>query len=530
MTNLIFLFLITLVSFSFGLPRPNANLEKSASSSSCPKGPIAIAINGNKNDYEKSIDRKRKMQTNNKIYSYNDFETEAKRLLSQSFSNSSCKVSPDQIQLNLEERCNSKGEVRKDCVNEIIGPDFKYNAASMSQFKYLIFKTHKNCDKVGFPYIKQEDSRVISCDPAKKKSPTKSLVVEQKAPKRDLSPFRFKKTENNNRGNEESSNPYRNQSPTEGMDVCLDCLFQDIPLTNNLSRVIEQAKDIKLKVHNPVSCEPPGYEQGMSEKRVKEFVAAGKMNEIINRYSDRAQGAIKRSFLALVKPDPESMAKARKLTHNFESFAGLSESQLKEILYDRADKNCYKTIKAALSGDYSVLIEQKHKGEGVRVNEQLLAEQCNVGRTPSKGDLAISHRGWRKESPDYSSYAAGNSGTDLKKLGFINILENKYGVAKNYLDVDGRVDENLLPEGALVVYQCNEVSRGNTIIKNKANNFSNFSNPYRGKYSNREVDRCMLGDIAIKTEQGYNRSYYGNIPISRSAKRVVVGVYIKPTE
>ena len=87
------------------------------------------------------------------------------------------------------------------------------------------------------------------------------------------------------------------------------------------------------------------------------------------------------------------------------------------------------------------------------------------------------------------------------------------------------MDEQLIPTGAVVVYQCNDNSA------NAMNNFSNFSNPYRGgPIKGVGGKRCKLGDIAMKTSNGYVRNVYKDASIAASNKYVVVGVYIKPLE
>lgn len=495
MTQLLFLLISLYLSFSWAAKAPTERTQ-------CHNGPIVISIDGKKENYK----------------NYKKFETDAKYFLSKAFSNESCKYQKSDIQLNLEER-EEVNDPNKSCVSDIVGPELPKNKSSgsfMTRFRQVNMYHLKKppCPTMTYPYVPTHQTPVKKSEIVKIKPPA--------PPKRNST----SSSDNQEVGIEDLS--------LTDATFCPSCNYKS-PSPTVIDKIIEVGNSLKLKQKGNYTCEPQGYNKGMSKERIQQYVREGRMGELINRYSERAQPSIKRAYLALVKPG--KMEKAKELTHNFESFDHLNVDQLREILETKSRGKCYQYLKAALSGDYSTLSERKREQEKFRdargkkyevpnrFNEGLLEKECNIGGKKSPGDLARDH--WKHKPvvdkkkathADYSSYAAGSSGPDLEKNGFINILDSQYGVVQNYIDVDGRVDENLLPEGAVVIYHRNDNNHS------KQNNFSNYRNYYDG-YSDE-----TLGDVGIKSSKGYLREYFDETPYSTSLKRVVVGVYIKPTE
>lgn len=501
MSQLLFLLFSLYLSFSWAAKAPTARTQ-------CHNGPIVISIDGKKENYR----------------NFKKFETESKYYLSKAFSTEDCPYKPHDFHINLEVR-EKDNDPKRRCVSEIVGPELPKNKSSgsyLTRFRQVNMYHLKRppCNTMTYPYVPGHRSAVKKSEMQRPPSPPKKNNTH---------------TSNNQEvGSEDQS--------LINATICPSCTYKSSS-PNVIDRIIEVGNRIdnslKLNQKGNYTCEPQGYEQGMSKERIQQYAREGRVGELISRYSERAQPAIKRAYIALVKSD--KMEKAKELTHNFESFDHLNADQLREILETESRGICYQYLKAALSGDYSILSQRKREQEQARrnykkrkdekfkiknrFNESLLAKECSVGGTQSPGDLALDH--WthkpvvdKKKATyvDYSSYAAGSSGPDLEKNGFINILDSKYGVVQNYTGVDGRVDEDLLPEGAVVIYHRNDINRS------KHNNFSNYRNYYDGH--NDET----LGDVGIKSSKGYLREYFDETPYSTSLKRVVVGVYIKPTE
>lgn len=533
------------VSSSFGLSNPNSinssnsisNLRSGSSNANptCARGPIVISIQGTKSDFENGIENRKKVHRNENINSYNEFESKAKNLLSQAFSNK-CKVDPNQIQLKLEpQRCDKNGKVRDDCQNEVIGPDFQFNRGIMYKFTDLIYPyRNKKCQNyMNYPYKKRDETKNWPC----LENAKINQKNEKKPPLKIIFPQKRFWNESDGKGQETSSNKseIRVNYTNEGTS-CLECNNKSASAQRNvIQETIERARNIDLKASGPFTCEPQGYNKDeMSKERLNQLVAAGKMGDVIRKYSERAQGAVNRAFLALVKP--EQTVKASQLLEYYKNFESIPSKELHSILQTESQHQCYPFVKAALSGDYSILKQRKRDEErdvkrGLRTavknrfNDKLLEQTCNLNNNKNKGDLALSHRDWTTMDKNFANYAAGNSGPSLKERGFINILDKKYGVADQYTSVDGRVDESLIPNGAIIVYQCNDYS------KSKDHNYRNFENSYKGG-SPRGVggSNCKYGDISLKAGNGFIRDFYNEKPVSITSKRVVVGVYIKPTE
>lgn len=480
--------LLFLIPFYFSL---SWAAKTAAERTQCHNSPIVISIQGQKKNYE----------------NYKKFQADAQNYLSKAFTSENCKYKPQDIKLHLELREREGSDPQKRCESEIVGPNLPVKGNFMTLFRKvnMYYLRNPRCSTMTYPYV---HSRQLQFAKAEAKKLTSSTIPKRKG----LKIF------HQEIGTEDLSE-------TEG-DFCPSCSYKTSPSV--IDNVIKVAQTLKQKPN--YTCEPQGYDKGMSKERLQQYVREGRMGELISRYSERSQGAIKRAYLSLVRP--EMTNKARRLTNNFESFDHLSADQLREILYTKSNGKCYQYLKAALSGDYSILSQRKRQQENSRYNnnkksevpnrfnENLLSRECNIGSKKSPGDLAQSHSDWLAKSNDklkHSNYAAGNSGPELETRGFINILDKKYGVVQNYIGVDGRVDEDLLPEGAVVIYHKDN-------SRNKQNNFSNYRNYYNGR------DRNKLGDVAIKSSKGYLREYFDDTPYSASLKRVVVEVYIKPTE
>lgn len=461
----------------------------------CHNGPIVISIQGQKENYE----------------NYKKFEADAQYYLSKAFTSDTCKYKPQDIKLNLEIREGEGSDPQKRCVSDIVGPNLAVKGNFMTLFRKvnMYYLRNPRCSTMTYPYVHSRQPQVAKIEIKK--------ITPPPIPKRkDLKTFQHQEL-----GTEDLSRP-------EG-DFCPSCSYKTSP--NVIDNVIKVAQSLKHKGN--YTCEPQGYDQGMSKERIQQYVREGRMGELISRYSERSQGAIQRAFMAIVKPEKNTEAQEiLKKYGSFESaFAHASsqknaedaEEKINNLFYSDSNGKCYSYIKAALSGDYSVISRRFPN----HFNKDLLAQECNIkGNKKSPGDLALEHGpDWRTNEKNFINEAAGNSGPALEKRGFVNILDKKYGVVQNYIGVDGKVDEQLLPTGAVVVYQCNNNSA------NPNNNFSNFSNPYRGG-STQGVGgkRCKYGDIAMKTSNGYVRNVYKDVSIAASSKYVVVGVYIKPLQ
>lgn len=532
----ILFFVIFYNGLSYSAYAPTSHI-KTAISKCPPSGVITIGLSGQASDYRspvkgyycsaEKLDSKQRAQCLNekKELEQKAFEQKAQLQLKKSFYLPQC-----EFKFEFNGNKNKVGQRLNGCEVEVQGPgsDFPRSSSGMTDFYQLLRNSNYNiqkCDKVSYSYRFRDSKTKI--DPSKM------------SPKNEVPTGKSSATNGGSRGSGgegrsvRSDNSGQDQSRTDAIGECLEC--SSAPHTGPLDRLIQLSRSQDWKRSTAPTCEPQGYDRGLSKQEVREMAKSGALVEAIKRYSENAQGAIKRAFIAIVKP--ESMELARKLTNNFESFNHLSPNQISEIVNTAAYGKCYQFVKAALSGDYSIIqqrnqaetqavAQRRSKGVKTIVNVPLLENQCNINRGRSnKGDLALSHRGdWTHDDSDkdYSSYAAGNAGPDLEKRGFINILDPEYGLAKNFIGVDGRVDESLLPEGAVIVHQCN-------YTRNPNNNFENYRNPYRpGKASTQKEDRCNLGDISLKTTNGFISSYYGETPITRRHKYVVVGVYVKP--
>ncbi len=248
------------------------------------------------------------------------------------------------------------------------------------------------------------------------------------------------------------------------------------------------------------ACQPQGYDKGMSHNEISQHYE--KYNSIegaIARYSERASGAILRGYMALLKP--QYVNEARTKTNNFTDFDLLSPSELSKMLYGAKEQqgNCYQYIKAALSGDYSILTAR-----GRRFNQTLIKNQC--GLTSSIGDLAEKH--WlHLGGKNYTNFAAGSSGPALKARGFINLMEPQYGVSRKYYS------EEAAPVGAVLVYRC--AINGRLLPE----------------YDNGKND--CAGHIGIRTKSGViGGDFFRPVNLNPAVKalRVLVGIYVKPEE
>ncbi len=236
-------------------------------------------------------------------------------------------------------------------------------------------------------------------------------------------------------------------------------------------------------------CTPQGYVRGINHEDLR-----GRMDQVIADYSARAQGAIRRGFLALVPPKTSARYwKLRELTNNFTDFESVPPYTLKELLR-KNDHDCYKFVKAALSNDYSVLGGRYNRIRWVgddyiqRANVELVQKNCGSDR----GDLTDRH--WLS---DQAHIGAATAGPELKKQGFINLMDEKWGVSGRYKT------EMSAPEGAVLVYQC--ARRGVPI----------------------PASDCY-GDIAIRSANGFIRGSFTPNSITFSGKFVLKGIYIKP--
>ncbi|MEY4615990.1 MAG: hypothetical protein RJB66_950 [Pseudomonadota bacterium] len=269
---------------------------------------------------------------------------------------------------------------------------------------------------------------------------------------------------------------------TESRSECLDC--------QNISDPLREIKDIGDNTYHHVSkpmCEAQGYEASRSKVPVK-----GRMQEVLAQYSQRAKGAIRRAYLALVPPKgTRDYERVRKVTKNFQDFESVDPLLLKSLLR-KSNRDCYKFVKAALSNDYSVLSRyNRSRGDYRRsplrrANVELVGSFCGN----DTGDLTEKH--WLN-----TAVGAGTAGPHLKERGFINLMDSEWGVSQRFKT------ESSAPEGAVLVYKC--ASRGRIVSSSKC-----------------------YGDIAIKSKNGYLRDFFTPHSITTSGKRVLVGIYIKP--
>ncbi len=250
---------------------------------------------------------------------------------------------------------------------------------------------------------------------------------------------------------------------------------------------LEELTHIGRRTHERASryqCEARGNDRPSSRRYLRES-----MQEIIDDYSERAQGAIRRGFLSLVPPETsQDYDRLRSLTNNFQDFDSVDPIALIKLMR-RPATDCYKFVKAALSNDYSRLkyYNQTRWGNGrLAANTKLVSRFCG-GQT---GDLTDEY--WLN-----APVGAGTAGPQLEKRGFINLMDSKYGVSGQYRS------EQTAPEGAVLVYKC--ANHGQILPASKC-----------------------YGDIAIKTKTGYLRDFFTPYELTRKRTRVLVGIYIKP--
>lgn len=264
----------------------------------------------------------------------------------------------------------------------------------------------------------------------------------------------------------------------QGGKICLNCQPH-----NNLKGLTQLGR----RTHERASqyqCEAQGYEPARSHRHDK-----ASMHEIIDDYSQRAQGAIRRGYLSLVPAQgSENYERLKSLTDNFQDFESINPITLKKLMR-KPSKDCYKFVKAALSNDYSRLhfYNQSQWGQNRKsANVKLVNRFCGT----EVGDLTDEH--WLN-----SEVGAGTAGPQLAKRGFINLMDSRYGVSQEFRS------EKSAPEGAVLVYKC--ASNGQVL----------------------PASQCY-GDIAIKTKTGYLRDFFTPYEITRTGRRVLVGIYIKP--
>lgn len=513
MNKVIFAIFFSFLPWVLGLPATaKAQSGSLRKTSLCPKGPVVIDINTQK---------ELRIQKNQEINDYEDFEKEAKNLLRYSFQN--CILEPNQIQIRLK-----TNKRLGECSQEVHGPEglpisvtgFPKFEQFLSKYANPVLERGESCLKPWFNYQPvKKINKPYNLD--KNYNSVEDFIHSAERPSKP-SPIPFRKPEAKSQSQDVRLGTIKtsNQSLTEGSS-CNDCNDEVAGSSDVIQNLIRQVKEIDKNIQAPVRCEPQGYKQGMSEERVDEFVRQGRMDELIQRYSEHSQGAMARAFLAVVKPGKE--AKATNLLAKYKNFQNIPSQELKGLFHTGSLGKCYSFIKAALSGDYSIIGKR-----GLRFNGSLLKNQCSISNH-TKGDLAQNHGGWLHDYKDisYSSLAAGNAGSELEKRGFINILDEKYGVAKRYLrkDKTGRIDEKSLPEGAVIIYHCNDRTKD---IKHNYNNFTNF---YKGgSAAGIGGKNCGYGDIAFKAGNGFLRDFYSETAVSDSGRRVVIGAYIKPTE
>lgn len=286
---------------------------------------------------------------------------------------------------------------------------------------------------------------------------------------------------------ESVSDEYGNEvSETEGSYVgrCLDC-----ERGRDANAGIEDwGQQVQRRTMRP-QCEAPGYQPSVVGRMSRQS-----LGRAIRSYSERAQGAIRRSYLALVPPPgTANYERVRRLTNNFQDFDSVDPTVLKGLIR-RSTGHCYQFVKAALSNDYSVLAHDnqsrsdRRKNPLRRANVKLVAESCGQNR----GDLVQNH--WQN-----SAVGAGTAGPQLEKRGFINLMDPKWGVSQRFKN------DYAAPEGAVLVYKC---GRGGRVVTSS---------------------KCY-GDIAIRTKTGFIRDFFSPHSITARGTRVLVGIYIKPDQ
>lgn len=264
--------------------------------------------------------------------------------------------------------------------------------------------------------------------------------------------------------------------------TCAEC-------RRNRDQIVD-IEELSQQTHQTVSkpmCEARGYEESNRRAPVK-----GRLREVLADYSERAQGAIRRAFLALVPPKgTQAYEKIKSATRNFQDFNSVDPILLKSLLR-KSNRDCYKFVKAALSNDYSVLSNYNHRRSDYRRSPQRRANVELVGAYCGKesGDLTEKH--WLN-----TAVGAGTAGPHLEERGFINLMDNRWGVSQHFRT------EASAPEGAVLVYKC--ASRGRILPSSSC-----------------------YGDIAIKSKTGYLRDFFTPYSITTSGRRVLVGIYIKP--
>lgn len=263
-----------------------------------------------------------------------------------------------------------------------------------------------------------------------------------------------------------------------GDELCVDCLPQ-----TNLDRFSELGTRVYEQSLRP-RCEANGYRESFFSGTLR-----GREREVIGRYTERAQGAIRRALLAIVPSVGTSdYQRLKKLTNNFENFDDVDPMLLRTLLRPSGG-DCYKYVKAALSNDYSVLEGYNRRRKNWdKANVNLVRRFCG----DDSGDLTEEH--WLN-----SAIGAGTAGRQLEARGFINLMDKKWGVSQKYFS------NETAPEGAVLVYKC--ASRGQILPASKC-----------------------YGDIAIKTKTGYVRDFFTPYSNTTSGRRVLVGIYIKPEE
>lgn len=277
---------------------------------------------------------------------------------------------------------------------------------------------------------------------------------------------------------ETENNPVEDLEASGG-EVCTQCEKR-----RRRSEPTDWGSETLARASSP-RCEAKGYEQAGTRS-----LRGASLERIIDDYSEKAQGAIRRGFLSLVPPEGTyEYEKIRKLTDNFQDFDSVDPMKLRALLR-KSGRDCYKFVKAALSNDYSRMQYYNRsrwgRGSRARANTDLVKKFCGS----EVGDLTEAH--WTN-----AAVGAGTAGPQLEKRGFINLMNPRFGVSSKY------ADEASAPEGAVLVYKC--ASHGRILSS---------SNCY--------------GDISIKTKTGYLRDFFTPFEITRSRRRVLVGIYIKP--
>lgn len=259
------------------------------------------------------------------------------------------------------------------------------------------------------------------------------------------------------------------------------------------------SKMLQSNSKEPVSCVPQGYRSGMSSNQVLGLANVGALDAAVQRYSQRAQGAINRGYIALIKPQYINDVRSR--TNNFTDFDRLGPAALERVLISHQESKgrCYKYVKAALSGDFRVLTRDRNPH-----NKSAMDFACQTDKL--SGDLAEKH--WRHpvdSTRGFSALAAGSAGPDLEKRGFINLMDPKYGLVQKY------GSQEKAPPGAVLIYRC--AINGRLLPE----------------YS--KAGDCY-GHSKIKTRSGYLSDFYSSRPLSNAAlqRRVLVGIYVKPEE